>query len=329
MQHASRRILLRLGDEELDIFVHEAGALQHIDVLSLGANSNVQRQQINDLLNERELTEVSRDLLLSESRVLRKEVILPLAAESNLRQALAFEMDRQTPFHVNEVFFDYRVIQRERDSAQLRVDLAVTQKSTVMREIELLGPLGLAPGGVDVEIDGMPAGLNLLPPDLRHRVVNRRSRLNLMAAAIAVVLLVFLMAQSVWLRQHQINEVEQAIEGVREEAMKVQELRKRIGDASEAAGFLQERRSTALPTVQVLAEVTRILPDDTYLDRLIIDSESVQMQGKSQNAQQLIEMVNSSPNFDNASFRGPTRLDTRTQKEIFDITATLVIGSDG
>jgi general secretion pathway protein L len=141
------------------------------------------------------------------------------------------------------------------------------------------------------------------------------------------VLLLLVMAQSLWLRQHQINEVQQAIDEVREEAMAVQQLRNRIADASEAAGFLHNRRAASLPTVKVLAEVTRILPDDTYLDRLLIGADSVQMQGKSANAQQLIELVNQSPLLTDASFRGSTRLDTRTRKEIFDLNATLVPGA--
>ena len=77
-----------------------------------------------------------------------------------------------------------------------------------------------------------------------------------------------------------------------------------------------------------MAEATRILPDDTYLDRLLIGAGTVQMQGKSQNAQQLIEVINSSSYFEDASFRGPTRLDTRTQKEIFDLIAVLSIGTE-
>jgi len=197
-----------------------------------------------------------------------------------------------------------------------------------MQDIEKLRPLGMAPAGVDVELDGSPAGLNLLPPDLRHNVVKRRSRTNMFLAGGIVVLLMFVMAQSIWLRQHQLSEVREAIDEVREEAMQVQQIRKRITDASEAAGFMQVQRSASLPTVKVLAEVTRILPDDTFLDRLLISSESVQMQGKSQNAQQLIELVNSSSYFKDASFRGPTRLDTRTQKEIFDVTASLVLAGN-
>ena len=51
--------------------------------------------------------------------------------------------------------------------------------------------------------------------------------------------------------------------------------------------------------------------------------------GKSDNAQQLIELINQSPMFSDASFRGPTRLDTRSQKEIFDLTAKTSTGEEG
>jgi general secretion pathway protein L len=329
MEHARRKVLLTLDSNELGIGIHETGSMQQIEVLPIGKDSRVQRQQVHDLLVDRELSEVPRDLHLPESRVLHKEVFLPLAAEANLRQALAFEMDRQTPFHAKDVFFDYKVIQRDREAAQVRVDLFVTLKGPVLKEIEVLGPLGLSPSGVDVEIDGSPAGLNLLPPDLRHRIVNSRMRTNWILGAALALLLIFVMLQSLWLRQHQVNEVQAATDEVRSEAMQVQQLRDRISDATEAAGFMQGQRSGSLPTVKVLTEVTRVLPDDTYLDRLLIGSDSVQMQGKSENAQQLIETLNSSPYFQNASFRGPTRLDTRTQKEIFDVSAMMVIEGEG
>ena len=329
MQHARRRVLLKLNGNELSVSMHESDLLQEIEVLSLDQDSRLQRQQLFDLLVDRELSEVARDFVLPESRVLRKEVILPLAAEANLRQALSFEMDRQTPFQANDVFFDYRVTHRERESSQIRVDLLVTLKQPLMREIEALGPVGMTPSGVDVELDGYPAGLNLLPTDLRHRVVNSKSRTNLILAASTVFLLIAVMVQSVWLRQHQLTEVNEAIDEVRGEALQVQQIRDRITDASEAAGFMQMRRSSSMPVVKVINEVTRLMPDDTFLDRLLIGSETVQMQGKSQNAQRLIEQVNSSPYFKDAAFRGPTRLDTRSQKEIFDVTTSLVHESDG
>ena len=53
------------------------------------------------------------------------------------------------------------------------------------------------------------------------------------------------------------------------------------------------------------------------------------MQGKSQNAQQLIERVNESELLDAAAFRGSTRLDARSGLEIFEVNAQIVPGSGG
>jgi len=328
MLHAQRRVILQLDGEELYVKVFESGALHEIEVISLAQDARLQQQRIAELLSDRDLDEVSRDLLLPESNVLRKVVVLPIATEVNLRQALAFEMDRQTPFRADDVFFDYRILERDREGGHLKVEMLVVQKQPVLRDIQMLEPIGIKPGGVDVEIEGRPAGLNLLPLDMRHRIINSKSRANNILIVTLVVLLLMVMAQSTWLRQHQIDKAQAAIEEVREEAMQVQQIRNRIADAAEAAGFLQNRRAASPPTVKVLAEVTRILPDDTYLDRLLIGSDSVQMQGKSANAQQLIELVNQSPLFTDAGFRGSTRLDTRSGKEIFDINAALVSGGE-
>lgn len=326
MQHARRRVTMQVRDGELAVGVADAENMHELDVFALGPDARLQGQRVHDLLLGRELAEVGRDLLIDDSQVLRKEVFLPAAAEANLRQALAFEMDRQTPFSADDVFFDYRVLYRDRETAQLQIELVVTLREPVMRDIRTLESMGMAPAGADIVQDGRPAGLNLLPPDIRHRVVNSRLRTNVILAGVFLLLLALVMGQSIWLRQHQLNEVQEAIEEVRQEAFQVQQIRDRIKDASEAAGFLHARRAASPTTVEVMAEVTRVMPDDTFLDRLLISSEDVQMQGKSENAQRLIELVNQSSMFTAASFRGPTRLDSRTQKEIFDVTANLVPG---
>jgi general secretion pathway protein L len=120
-----------------------------------------------------------------------------------------------------------------------------------------------------------------------------------------------------------VAELEAAIAEVQGEARRVQRIKEQIGDSSEAATFLTVRREQSPLAIEILADITRILPDDTYLDRLVIGQTNVQIQGKSQNAQQLIEKVNESELFDAASFRGSTRLDARSGLEIFEVNANI------
>jgi general secretion pathway protein L len=162
-----------------------------------------------------------------------------------------------------------------------------------------------------------------------RRVVNTRGRLNLALGLACLLLLAAVMAQSLYLRAHQVSELEAAIADVQGEARKVTNIRKQIEDTSEAAGFLATRRAESPLAIELLADVTRLLPDDTYLDRLVIGEGSVQMQGKSRNAQQLIEKVNTSELLTAAAFRGSTRLDARTGLEIFELNATVAKRGDG
>lgn len=329
IQYARRRLLVQVNDGEIALNIADGGTIQSLDVLSSGQDSQLQQQRVRELLQQHELTEVNCDLLLSEADILCSEVTMPLAAEANLRQALAYEMDRHTPFQAEDVLYTWKIQNRDREAGQLHFQLIATPRLPVESQIEILKRFSLMPSGIDVNGPDGLLGINLLPPEMRHRVVNRQARINWAMAAVTVVLLVFVMAQSLWLREHQIQNIEEAIESVRAEAMAVQQIRTQIEDASEAAGFLQGRKIQNGYKVEVIAELTRILPEDTYLDRLSVHAETTQMQGKSDNAQALIELINNSPHFENASFRGPTRLDNRSGKEIFDLSADNTVQDAG
>jgi len=320
MQYARRKLLIQLNAGDLIFSIDNAKAIQSLDSISIEQDPQLLKQRIRDLLQQHELTEVSRDLLLPEAVVLHTKVVMPLAAEANLRQALAYEMDRHTPFRAEEVFFSWSNMTRNREAGQVHFELYVTPREPVEAKIEQLKRLSLAPTGVDVDTSDGPLGINLLPEALRYHVINQQVRLNWVIGAVTVSLMIFVMMQSLWLREHQIKVLDEAIEDVRAEAQAVQQIRKQIDDAREAAGFLQSRKIENGYKVEMLAELTRILPDDTYLDRLSMHQGTAQMQGKSGNAQSLIELVNNSPFFENASFRGPTRLDSRSGKEIFDLS---------
>lgn len=324
LQHAMRRVTLEVGDGNIMLGVEENQAVERRQTFPLSQDSDLQKQQLRDLLAEQELLEVPRVLMLDSKVVLRKEVRLPVAAESNLRQVLRFEMDRQTPFRADDVYFDWSILGHDKEAGQVRIDLVVVPRAEIDSTTQMLASRGLGVSCVDVLHEGRPLGLNLLPPDRRIKVINRKVRLNQGLAAGAVVLLALAMGLSLYLRSHQVAELEQAIEEVREQALRVQRIRDQINDTMESAGFLAQRRMETPVAVDVLADVTETLPDDTHLDRLVVGQNTVQMQGKSQNAQQLIERVNESSLMDAAAFRGSTRLDPRSGLEVFEINANVV-----
>lgn len=320
---ATRRVTVSLEQDRIRLGVEEAGEIRPLGEYQTGEDAGLQQQQIRALLERNELVDMPRFLLLDAGRVLRKELKLPAAAESNLRQVLTFEMDRQTPFRAAEVYFDWRVLRGSKDAGEVYVELIVTPRRAVDEAIEKLAARGLTPSGVDIVEDGRTLGVNLLPRERRSSVTNPRMRLNYALGAAALVLLVAVMAQSLNMRSGRVAELEAAIAEVQDEARRVQRLREQVEETSDAASFLTRRRAESPMAIEVLAEATRTLPDDTFLDRLVIGEDTVLMQGKSRNAQQLIEIVNQSGMFTEASFRGSTRLDASTGLEIFEIGAAV------
>ena len=329
LQHATRRLAVTPRAGALELGVMENLKLTVIGQIPLSQDATLQRQQVEDLRQENELQEAPTCLLLNADAVLAREVSLPAAAESNLSQVLSFEMDRQTPFKAAAVYFDWRVL--ERAGGKLRLMLYVMPRGELDQAVKRLSGTGIELAAVDVRENGGTLGLNLLPEERRHRVINRRARLNWALGGVTVALLALVMAMSLALRGHQVAELEEAIAAVRGEAMQVDRIRNQIENASEAAGFLALRRAESPLAVEIMADITRILPDDTYLDRLVIGRGNVQLQGKSGNAQQLIELVNESRYLASAAFRGSTRLDARTGLEIFEINAEITPagGDDG
>jgi len=323
LQYARRRVMVVQEAGQLRLGVEENTAIKWIGSFLLQQDDAVQRRQIYAVLEQQDVLEVPRFLLLDQKQVLSKELSLPAAAESNLQQVLAFEMDRQTPFRAADVYYTWRVLGGDKESGQIRVEIFVVPRKLVDTSLEMLGVRGLAVAGIDVSEDDAAVGINLLPPEKRFRSISPQTRVNYTLAAATLVLLIMVMAQSLQYRAHKVSDLESAIADVQDEAKRVQRLREQVEETSEASSFLTRKRAQSPMAIELLADMTKVLPDDTYLDRLVISQDGVLMQGKSRNAQQLIEVVNKSETFDNAAFRGSTRLDAASGLEIFEINAEI------
>ncbi len=322
---ATRRLSLQFTDSELRIGICNEQAISPLESLSLEQDPVLVQEQLKPLFAKDDLNELPKYLLLDHNRVLQKELKLPAATEANLQSVLSFEMDRQTPFRAAEVYFDWRMLPSAGESGEIRLEMLVAPRRVVDPLLEKLAARGLAPSGIDVVRDGRSVGVNLLPAEQRHKVMHPRTRLNYALAGAVAVLLVVVMAQSLSARADRVGKLEEAIADVQDEARRVQRLKEQVADTSEAASFLTRRRGQAPLAIEVLAEVTRTLPDGTYLDRLVVGSDSVIMQGKSGNAQQLIELVNRSDMFDAAAFQGSTRLDSTSGLEVFEIRSKVTL----
>ncbi len=62
-------------------------------------------------------------LVAPENILLKKTLSFPSAAESNLREALGFELNRRTPFSQNQVYYDHQIVGHDKQANKLQVEL--------------------------------------------------------------------------------------------------------------------------------------------------------------------------------------------------------------
>ena len=259
---------------------------------------------------------------LPEDAALRTVMNLPLAAEANLAQVVAFELDRRTPFRSEEVYRNQRVIRRDAASKRLSVQLTVVPRSLVDAALAAAQRLGLAP--VRVEVAGEPSSGNLLPPGPRP-LGARMPRLALGGLALLAAVLAGAALLIPSLRAHRAADgLALALAESKQGADESLRLQKEIDAEVQESGFLDGRKRQAPAASEVLYTLTHLLPDDTWLSELEMTGGELRLTGVAASASGVLTLVDQSARFGNAAFRSPVTQDQKTQREQFNIAARLL-----
>lgn len=261
-------------------------------------------------------------LLLPPAVVLRRPLALPLAARDNLLQVAGFEMDRQTPFTLAQVYYAVRELGTPAAPGRFNAELVVATRDTLDPLLARLRAQGIAVDAVDLAQGDGRLGVNLLPPEqVPHRARPRR-RLNLMLAAACVLLLALVLGEWLHNRQQALAQMQAEVEAMRGEAQQVVALRQQLQDNAGAAGFLAQRKKRTVAMLSLLQDVTARLPDSAWLERFSVDNTGqLGFQGQSQQAAKLLDALKDSKLITDASFQGSIQPDPATGKERFYLTA--------
>ena len=184
---------------------------------------------------------------LPAGQVLRKTITLPAAVEENLLQALAYDLDRHTPFKPDEVYFDALVVGRNPAKKEIRVDWAAALKTVVDQARHRAESWGAAVVAVSPESPASAAALagtalNLLPAGERpDESMWRRWQIWVPLALIAV-LAVVATALPLWQKRGYAIELARLADQARVQADASSALREELDRLAGDYNFALERK---------------------------------------------------------------------------------------
>lgn len=260
-------------------------------------------------------------LRLRQADVLAKNVLLPIAAENRVHQALTFQMDQETPFTPDELYWNHFIERRDRASGRLSVRLLLVPRQSLAALLRTLDRVGVVP--IRAEIGDGPDKDRTLPlGDAGGSLVGARRRALLWPAAACCLVLALGAIATPFVRQAiSLARVDREISAGRVTAAEVEQLRRELSRLSGAIDLIESERDKAGRPLATLATLTRILPDDTYLTEMTQQKRKVTLSGRSAAAARLIGALSGGEGLRNVAFAAPvTRLEA-IRAELFTITA--------
>jgi general secretion pathway protein L len=299
--------------------------LGQIDRPPTGADSN--RRVLLDLIPS---SARRRPIIVEipQERVLSRHVMLPAAARPELDRILEFEIARHFPFPAERAFFCHRVAghagyYRPPGSGPIDVELVAVPREIVDEIRRELAGNGVYLGKIAVA--GRSDKDRLLLPSSAVRGEQRSSLAPVnRALGFAVGGLAIAAIVSAPLQQHlRLAAVEPEIEALKPQAQTVLDARDRQRLAADRTASVLRLRAVRPPLVAVLAELSRTVPDGSWLISLGLSGREINMDGLSPSAATTALALEQSRIFSNVVFRSSITRDPATGLEHFQLSAAI------
>jgi general secretion pathway protein L len=272
-------------------------------------------------------------LRLAPGMGLHKTLDLPLAAEDGLDQLLRFEMDRLTPFRAEDVVFAQRILKRDPKRQRMTVELQVAPRAAVEQALAVATACRVRPTRVELaRVQGsepephthIGEALNLLPAEFEaRRPASRANRLlTLIALALAAA------AVTIPLQQRRLTAADlgRQVAAAKVVAQQSAQLRDRLDQLNAHMRLLSDQKRRIPMLTHLLAELTRVIPDQAYVEQLDVRDGQLILRGLATAPSDLIALIDRSVLFRNPEFRAPVTRDTKLGLERFQLSAQLAEG---
>jgi general secretion pathway protein L len=261
------------------------------------------------------------EVILRPGRFMFRPLELPKRASEFLEGIVRSQIDRLTPWSVNEAAYTWTPpVEAGNDRIQLTV--AATAKSMVMPYVRALTDLGPA----SVVVSTVPQDVEVATGPLK--VFEQKNGGSIEVTRVRKILtMVFLGAAALAIVSSGVSSfLADSLDSEQQDlSHKITARRAAIRRNSDggAQRILERRKQTTPATVMVLEALSKVLPDHTYVLELRIENGKVQVTGITKDAPSLIRLIEQSPHFEHATFFAPTTQSPGEPGERFHIEAII------
>ncbi len=263
-------------------------------------------------------------LVLPESLLLRRTLVLPKLEATELRSALSLEVQSLSPFAADDVVWTYETGPRDNGSEQISLvlcsrkliagELDSVHPDITMRTPEVWVPRLHGPGFV------MLGGFGEAQ---RQRMVAIWRWVGL-ALTLLVFALLASLAMTPTIKLHLLSrQATQAMTDLQQKAGPVIAQREILVRTNDQLANLASLVGKPLPPLQTLKLITDALPDDTSLFNLQVHGLTVSITGQTGNAAALMKQLGATPGLRDVKAPTPATKPLGAPRESFTIEFTL------
>ncbi len=259
-------------------------------------------------------------LRIPSAQGLRRQAPIAVSALPRGFDAVAGEIERQTPFAPDQVYLGYRVEEAIDPRGRVMAHLSLVPCASADVMLQTLARSGIVPDRITLAGD---AGVNSAG-DTVHILTPRSKDAppKLLLAALCILLLVAL-ASPFWRNAASLSRVQAELALARQQALSITDRNNGAGDARSQMTWLAEQRSQRPPVTALLNAISAALPDTAHLAQFELAGRTLSLQGVASAASELIAPLEALPLIEKVEFSAPTLRDPVQGLEQFQLTLLL------
>ena len=264
------------------------------------------------------------DIVLRPSRFMFRQIELPRRASEFLDGIIRSQIDRLTPWSAEDAVFGW-----SKPNAIANDRIVVTVAATARTQLTPFVQAVTGLGAESVAVSTIPEAPELGGAAIRVLEQQTRSAVDIhrVRGILVGILMVAGLAAGI--------SISAAVVIADDLSTRQDDLSRRIGDrraalragldaaANSALSRLERRKYEDPAVVILLDELSKVLPDHTYVTELRFEGKTMQVIGVTRDAPSLIGLIEQSPHFTRATFFAPTTRSPSDPGERFHIEVRL------